>query len=75
MKHLGNLLKGENCSMLFFILVFLFLFTKKDGLGNLFCKKDGECIEGDEKNDCSILFFIIVFLLLFSNDKGCIDID
>lgn len=64
MKYLSNLLKGDNCSMLFFILVFLALFT-----GNGF----GSGSEGGESDDCTMLFFIIIFLLLFTNNTDVSD--
>lgn len=60
MGFLGNFFKGDNDEVLFFILVFLFLFS-----GNWF----GKGHEGLGDDDGSILFFIILFLLLFFNNS------
>ncbi len=59
-KGFDNLLTGDNCTILFFIIVFLHLFTCKDKAAY---KKLAE-------GDCSILFFILVFLLLFSDTNS-----
>lgn len=64
MGFLRNFINGDNDELLFFILVFLFLFS-----GNLF----GPC--GEETalfGNSTLLFFIIVFLFLFFNsDSPC----
>jgi hypothetical protein len=62
MKFLDNILNGENQTILFFILIFLFLFYNT-GLS------DG----GSDCEDSTILFFVIIFLLLnYNNDFALI---
>lgn len=66
MKYLDNLFKGENSTILLFILIFLALF------GTDFFKKD--CCDNDDSDDHStMLFFVIVFLLLFITNDHCCD--
>lgn len=54
--------KQCDCTLLFFILVFLLLFYDNSSLGILTTGKRGvnTC-----NGDCTILFFILVFLELF----------
>lgn len=54
--------KTGDCSLLFFILIFLLLFYDNSGVGILSTGKRGVNTCG--RND-SILFFILVFLELF----------
>jgi hypothetical protein len=52
----------SDCSLLFFILVFLLLFYDNSALG-IFTK--GHRGNNTCSGDCTILFFILVFLELF----------
>lgn len=54
--------RTNNCTLLFFILIFLLLFYDNSGLGILSTGKRG--INSCGSND-SLLFFILVFLKLF----------
>ena len=54
--------RKNDCTLLFFILIFLLLFYDNSGLGILSTGKRG--INTCSKND-SLLFFILVFLKLF----------
>lgn len=58
-EHCG---RTNDCTLLFFILVFLLLFYDNSGLGVLSTGKRG--INTCSNND-SLLFFILVFLKLF----------
>lgn len=54
--------KSGDCTLLFFILVFLLLFYDNSAIGILSSGRRGinTC-----SHDCTILFFILVFLELF----------
>lgn len=54
--------RGNDCTVLFFILIFLLLFYDNSGIGILQTGKRG--INTCSKDD-SLLFFILVFLKLF----------
>lgn len=54
--------RTNDCTLLFFILVFLLLFYDNSALGILSTGK--RCINSCSGND-SLLFFILVFLKLF----------
>lgn len=68
MPFLGNILKDRD-EILFFVILFLLLFSGNDG-------KLLHLTKGNEKCDNdAILFFVILFLLLFQNEKRvCEDI-
>jgi hypothetical protein len=57
LKKLQGFMGKDQCTILFFILVFLYLFSGRDFLG----------YEKILKEDSSILFFILVFLILFAD--------
>ncbi len=52
----------NDCTLLFFILIFLLLFYDNSGIGIL---KNGKRCENTCRRDDSLLFFILVFLKLF----------
>lgn len=58
-EHCG---KGNDCTLLFFILIFLLLFYDNSAIGIMRSGKRSNNTCGD--ND-SLLFFILVFLKLF----------
>lgn len=59
---------GDNDEILFFILIFLLLFSDVFNCG---CNNRRSC-DDECGNDSSILFFIILFLLLFNGGNcGC----
>ena len=57
--HSGN---TNDCTLLFFILIFLLLFYDNSGIGIL---RNGQRFENTCCRDDSLLFFILVFLKLF----------
>jgi len=71
MSFPGNFIDDENSEILFFILVFLLIFSSNlFGRGNYI----DDCSFDNDNTD--ILFFIILFLLLFfnfHNDRGIVD--
>jgi len=54
--------RSDDCTLLFFILVFLLLFWDNSAIGILRTGRRGINTCG---HDCTILFFILVFLELF----------
>lgn len=54
--------RSNDCTLLFFILVFLLLFWDNSAIGLL---RTGSRGINTCNNDCTILFFILVFLELF----------
>lgn len=62
MRDFDHCKKTNDCTILFFILVFLLLFYDDSAIGILSTGKRGvKCCKGDD----SLLFFILVFLKLF----------
>lgn len=62
MSNIEHCSKTNDCTLLFFILVFLLLFYDNSGLG--FISRGRRGINTCSKDD-SLLFFILVFLKLF----------
>lgn len=58
-EHCG---KSNDCTLLFFILIFLLLFYDNSAIG--FLRNGKRCVNTCSNND-SLLFFILVFLKLF----------
>ncbi|HOA55808.1 MAG: hypothetical protein GX385_07745 [Clostridiaceae bacterium] len=54
--------RNNDCSLLFFILIFLLLFYDNSAIGIL---RHGKCGVNTCSRDDSLLFFILVFLKLF----------